>query len=66
MLPVVTALPERVAGDGSTGPCVGRAVPDNQIIYKSEPGFHGNDRVFYVVDYVSGRRGLVMIDIAVP
>ena len=33
-------------GDGSTGRCVGKAVPDNQIIYKSEPGFHGKDRVF--------------------
>jgi hypothetical protein len=38
---------------GSPGPCGGTLIMGKRVIYRSEPGFHGNDYVIY--HYVSAR-----------
>ena len=58
-------IPESTPRFGSTGACAGKTITGNQVMYKSNPGFQGNDAVTYDVVYGNGRRGSMIITIVV-
>lgn len=58
-------IPESVPRTGNTGPCAGKSIMGNQVMYKSDDGFHGMDEVSYVVTYVNGHRATATITIDV-
>jgi hypothetical protein len=60
-----STIPDSVPRTGSTGACAGRTISGNQVMYKSEPEFHGTDSVSYVVLYPNRRRGPTTITIDV-
>jgi TIR domain-containing protein len=40
-------IPASTPASGDTGLCSGKTVPANEIMYRSNPGFHGTDTVAY-------------------
>lgn len=49
----------------STGPCAGKSVNGNQIMYRSNPGFRGTDTLAYKVTYGNGKSGSTTLTINV-
>ncbi len=60
-----STIPASTPRSGSTGPCAGRQVVGNEIVYRSEPGFHGQDHVSWSVSYGNGGGGSTSVDINV-
>ncbi len=60
-----SAIPASTPRSGSTGQCAGRQVTGNEVVYRSQPGFHGRDRVSWSVIYGNGKTGATTVDISV-
>ena len=43
-------IPTSTPASGDTGECAGKTVPSKKIMYRSAPGFRGNDTVSYDSD----------------
>jgi uncharacterized caspase-like protein len=56
-------VPESTLRGGSTGACAGKTITGNQVMYRSNPGFHGVDTVTYDVVNAGGIRGSMIITI---
>lgn len=63
--PTSSTIPASTPRSGSTGPCAGRQVVGEEIVYRSEPGFHGHDRVSWSVVYGNGGGGSTSVEINV-
>lgn len=60
-----STIPASTPRSGPTGPCAGRSVVGNEIVYRSQPGFHGPDRVSWSAAYGNGGGGATSVDIEV-
>jgi hypothetical protein len=60
-----STIPASTPRSGSTGQCAGRQIAGNQVMYRSEPGFHGRDHVSWHVVYGNGKSGETNVTIAV-
>ena len=60
-----SAIPASTPRFGPTGRCAGRQITGNEVIYRSQPGFHGRDRVSWSVIYGNGKSGSTAVDISV-
>ena len=58
-------IPASTPRSGSIGPCAGRSVVGSEIVYRSQPGFHGQDRVSWSAAYGNGGGGTTDVDIIV-
>ena len=60
-----STIPASTPRFGSTGKCAGKPVSGNQVMYRSNPGFHGTDTVSYDVVYGAGKGGssTIVIDV---
>jgi uncharacterized caspase-like protein len=60
-----SVIPESTPRGGSTGVCAGKTITGNQVMYKSNPGFHGVETVTYDVVNPNGSRGSMVMTINV-
>ncbi|HLH96518.1 MAG TPA: hypothetical protein VKW08_15485 [Xanthobacteraceae bacterium] len=60
-----STIPDSVPRTGNTGPCAGKTITGNEVLYKSADGFHGMDSLSYVVQYPDGQRSPTTITITV-
>ena len=60
-----SVIPQSTPRSGSTGACAGKTITGNQVMYKSDPSFHGVDTVTYNVVNPNGARGSTIVTINV-
>lgn len=60
-----STIPASTPRSGSTGPCAGRSVVGNEIVYRSQPGFRGADHVSWSAAYGNGGGGATNVEIEV-
>ena len=62
----VSLIPASTPRYGSTGRCAGRSIKGKQVLYRSQPGFHGRDHLSWHVAYGNGKSGDVDMTVIVP
>jgi hypothetical protein len=50
---------------GAAGKCVGKQIMGKQIVYRSKPGFHGDDTVTYEILSDKGERASTIVNVKV-
>jgi|SRR5580700_6718854 hypothetical protein len=61
----LSTLPESTPRSGSTGKCAGAIMIGRQVMYRSNPGFHGLDTVSYEEIGANGNRAPTTITVTV-
>lgn len=58
-------IPATTPRGGSTGSCAGQTIAGKQIMYRSNAGYRGTDRVSWSVVYGNGRSGRTDVTVTV-
>jgi hypothetical protein len=61
----LSTLPESTPRSGSTGKCAGAIMVGRQIMYRSNPGFHGLDTMSYDETGANGDKAPITITVTV-
>jgi hypothetical protein len=61
----MSRIPGSTPRSGSTGQCAGQMIAGNQVMYRSNPGFHGTDFISWDVQSEVGVGGHVDVTIEV-
>jgi hypothetical protein len=60
-----STIPASTPRGGNTGACAGKSVLGNEVFYRSNAGFHGEDSAAYELAYANGRRETISVVIEV-
>jgi hypothetical protein len=60
-----STIPTSTPPNGSTGECAGRTITGNQVMYRSQAGYHGTDFIAWDAMTARGNGGHVDVTIAV-